>query len=137
MVRAAQKRSYQRHAARRVAYTQQWRLDHPGRAAASALAWRIANPERRQEGNRHQAKLSKARRKGAVGTHTLTEWREKCELFANLCAYCGEARVLHREHKIPLIRGGTNYIENIIPACSPCNLKKRTRTAKEFLGLTA
>ena len=34
-------------------------------------------------------------------------------LFANVCAYCGESRPLVRDHKVPLVRGGTNDITNI------------------------
>ena len=52
---------------------------------------------------------------------------------ANLCAYCGKALPLHRDHKIPLTRGGANDITNIVPACRSCNCRKGTRTSAEFL----
>jgi len=31
------------------------------------------------------------------------------------------------EHIIPLSKGGTNYIDNIVPACRFCNLSKNNR----------
>jgi hypothetical protein len=31
-----------------------------------------------------------------------------------------------------LARGGTNYIENILPACRRCNTRKRLLTEEEF-----
>ncbi|MEU9247219.1 HNH endonuclease [Streptomyces sp. NPDC048385] len=30
---------------------------------------------------------------------------------------------------VPLSRGGTNYIENLRPACEPCNFSRGNRTA--------
>ena len=35
-------------------------------------------------------------------------------------------------HRIPLARGGSNSIENIIPACSSCNRRKHMLTELEF-----
>lgn len=79
------------------------------------------------------ARRRKLRLRRALGSHTTAEWREKVALFGDCCAYCGEARPLTRDHKLPLIRGGTDDVANIVPACSPCNARKRARTANEFL----
>lgn len=45
------------------------------------------------------------------------------------CQYCGrsavtEAIVLHVDHIVPVVEGGTNAITNLITACSGCNLGK-------------
>lgn len=69
--------------------------------------------------------------------HAVQEWLDKCALLGNVCIYCGEAKPLTVDHKIPLTRGGTNNIENIVPACASCNSRKGTKTAREFLGLSA
>jgi len=69
------------------------------------------------------------------GSHTVEEWLEKKELLGQCCIYCGRSDVpLTRDHKIPLFRGGSNDIYNIVPACKPCNSSKRISTAKEFLS---
>jgi hypothetical protein len=49
------------------------------------------------------------------------------------CAYCGErpARLI-REHMIPTVRGGDDSIENIVPACVRCNVRKSYRTPLEW-----
>ena len=55
-----------------------------------------------------------------------------------LCYYCDiDLRNVgfHRDHMIPLSRGGTNSRENICLTCRPCNLRKNTKTADEFLNL--
>jgi 5-methylcytosine-specific restriction endonuclease McrA len=77
----------------------------------------------------------RARLAGATGNHTTQEWIVKKMLFANLCAYCGEAKPLQREHKIPIFRGGSNDISNIVPSCGLCNLRKGFKTDREFLGI--
>jgi 5-methylcytosine-specific restriction endonuclease McrA len=33
---------------------------------------------------------------------------------------------------VPLARGGTNWIENILPACRVCNARKHLLTEDEF-----
>jgi 5-methylcytosine-specific restriction endonuclease McrA len=41
------------------------------------------------------------------------------------CAYCGAAdRPLQRECVLPLSRGGRYTLDNIAPACGPCNASK-------------
>ena len=40
------------------------------------------------------------------------------------CQYCGSARRLHVDHKIPLIRGGSNGFENLVTSCGPFNQSK-------------
>lgn len=58
-------------------------------------------------------------------------------LFArdkHLCLYCGNtfARLaLTRDHVMPLSRGGRDEWENVVTACSHCNLKKSNRTPQQ------
>jgi 5-methylcytosine-specific restriction endonuclease McrA len=40
---------------------------------------------------------------------------------------------LHLDHATPLSRGGDHSIDNLVPACGECNLKKGTKTMDEFL----
>lgn len=113
------------------AASRKWREANPDKMRIAQERWRMANRERYLA---HVAN-SRARRRGALGTHTAQEWREKLELFAYCCAYCGEPRVLVREHKVPLSRGGSNDITNIVPACQPCNARKHCLTSIEFIAL--
>jgi hypothetical protein len=57
------------------------------------------------------------------------------------CFYCNDQLTIddewHIEHKQPKSKGGTNDIENLVPACKSCNLKKHNKTAKEFLEASA
>lgn len=58
-------------------------------------------------------------------------------LFArdkHLCMYCGEhfARsTLTRDHVMPVSRGGRDIWENVVTACTHCNLRKGNRTPQQ------
>jgi 5-methylcytosine-specific restriction endonuclease McrA len=51
---------------------------------------------------------------------------------AGACAYCGSRILIEIDHRTPLTRGGSNLIDNILPACRRCNRRKRTMTEEEF-----
>ena len=47
------------------------------------------------------------------------------------CQYCGEREELTFDHVIPRSKGGQTTWENVVAACSPCNLRKRDRLPHE------
>ena len=47
------------------------------------------------------------------------------------CQYCGSDQDLTFEHVVPRRVGGQTTWENVVAACSPCNLKKGGRLCKE------
>ncbi len=53
------------------------------------------------------------------------------------CFYCGLQSIDHEvmtlDHFIPFANGGSNTIQNCVPACSACNSSKRDRDPKEFI----
>lgn len=106
-----------------------WRATHrPERAAYDR---RYAAAHRADRAARQAVRLFRIR--GASGSHTPQEWRTKLAEFGGRCAYCGRGDVaLTRDHVVPIARGGTNDIRNIVPACMPCNRAKATLTARQF-----
>lgn len=73
------------------------------------------------------------RKRNAPGSHTLAEWAEKLAGSGGWCAYC-PAPADTRDHVIPITRGGTDDIDNLAPACRPCNSSKGTLTVAEWLA---
>jgi hypothetical protein len=63
------------------------------------------------------------------------QWQQLLQ-FHPFCHYCGEpltARTATADHRIPMSKGGTHQIENIIPACHRCNSAKSNLPEYEFL----
>jgi 5-methylcytosine-specific restriction endonuclease McrA len=50
------------------------------------------------------------------------------------CSYCGSGENLTADHMVPLSRGGTNDPANLCACCRDCNLRKRNKTAEEWLA---
>jgi 5-methylcytosine-specific restriction endonuclease McrA len=92
--------------------------------------WRARNPEK---AHLYVRVASHKRRVAAAGTSfTTEEWLAVVAQYDGRCAYCGEKAPLEIEHKIPLSRGGTNSIDNIVPSYERCNRRKRAKTDAEF-----
>jgi 5-methylcytosine-specific restriction endonuclease McrA len=47
------------------------------------------------------------------------------------CQYCGSRGDLTFDHVVPRSRGGTTSWQNVVAACSPCNLRKGSKTLKQ------
>jgi 5-methylcytosine-specific restriction endonuclease McrA len=76
------------------------------------------------------------RTKNAKGHHTLDQWRARCEYYGYRCAYCHCGLVtgkIHKDHVIPLKKGGTNWSSNLVPACGSCNSSKGIKLWKPRL----
>lgn len=73
--------------------------------------------------------------RNAPGEFPEEHWLLLLEAYDHTCAYCGrhesETGSLHREHLVPLSRGGRNDISNIRPSCRVCNSQKGKRTPEE------
>ena len=119
-----------------------WRQRHPEIHAARSRARYARDPKRFQERTdaspnrpavrRAMHQRRRARFLGAGPSFTAAEWMALVELYGNRCAYDGAPPPLHADHRLPLERGGTNAIANILPACQRCNLRKHLMTEEEF-----
>ena len=142
----------------RHAYGREWMKRNPERAREAMRRWRTAHPEahnadtradyekhREQrltqssiyhrehpEIGRARQQNRRARKLAAEGSFTPADWLALVEFWGGRCAYCGEGGVLEADHRVPLSRGGTNHIANILPACRRCNAKKHKMTEEEF-----
>lgn len=102
--------------------------EDPGQWLRYIKEWKRRNPERAAAYQR----ASDHRRRSAGPGFTAEEWRTLLELYRYRCAYCGSTDHLEADHRIPICRGGSNAIENILPACRRCNRSKSSMTEQEF-----
>ena len=75
---------------------------------------------------------------GKRRNHTRQEWIAKMASHGLQCHYCEcslTTETVTKDHLTPTCRGGSDLIENIVPACLPCNQKKTWRTEAEFLAV--
>lgn len=158
-MRAIGSASYLRHSEKRNSETKAWRKANPDKVKAyqkkaDAKLYPLiraklrASPERRAKAraavkswyernkdryavyfHRRRARLARV-----LNDYTQAQWAACKDYFNHRCAYCLEPLPLEMEHMQPVSRGGANTDANIVPACEPCNLRKRARTLLEFFA---
>lgn len=98
-----------------------WRRDNPEPNAAYWASFREANRERLRAQN--------SLRRAACGPGVSPrEWALILEYFGNVCAYCLRPSLrLQRDHLVPIAKGGEETVDNLVPACGPCNKRKGSR----------
>lgn len=72
---------------------------------------------------RRRARLARVRFTLIKPEQKLRRWAE----FDDCCAYCGAAGKMEVDHWIPINKGGAHALDNILPACRPCNRNKSDR----------
>ncbi len=117
-------------------FSEEWRknlsLAHKGqRSGADCNLWKggIYTYERRL----WHARQRRVKKLGNGGSHTQGEWETLKAQYNWTCPSCYKQEpdiVLTADHIVPLIKGGSDNIENIQPLCKSCNCKKHTRTIK-------
>lgn len=117
LVMDEQKRYWRQHPEARREHDRQWRQ----------VTWWLeyqTRPDKRlyvrQKSKRRKALLRQ------LTAHQIksSELRARFAQFGNCCAYCGAAGDMQIEHVVPISKGGTHAIGNIVPACEDCNSNK-------------
>jgi 5-methylcytosine-specific restriction endonuclease McrA len=76
----------------------------------------------------------RARERNAVGSYTIEQIADLARKQNYKCANCLKSirKGFHRDHIVPLSRGGSNYISNIQLLCASCNCSKHNKDPIEF-----
>jgi 5-methylcytosine-specific restriction endonuclease McrA len=120
-----------------------WRDRHPEAHRAENAAYYARHAERLKgriagyhRANpavvRAKSQKHRALRLAADGTFTPEEWNILVRIYDERCAYCRDRGPLEPDHRVALSRGGSNDIENILPACHRCNARKHQTSEAEF-----
>lgn len=129
--------------------SRKWRDDNPDRQkesnrsyrnknkeliAEKKKAWRKRNPDVYLAAQRRR----RGRKVGADGSHTAADVKTIFDNQRGLCANCTNKlfvsgiKKFHVDHIMPLIRGGSNWPENLQCLCPTCNLRKGAMTPEEW-----
>jgi len=94
--------------------------------AAYASEWVKANPEK------NRAKRSRRRALELSAKTYLVTSQDMGKLYSKKCVYCGSMEKIEIDHVIPLSRGGSHSIGNLVPSCQYCNRSKGSKTIMEW-----
>ncbi len=87
--------------------------------------WALKNPEKRREQNReHKHRRRVLELSATTSPFSRCQWLSKVQTFGGRCAYCDSGMYEHMDHVVPLSRGGAHALDNVVPSCKSCNLKK-------------
>jgi 5-methylcytosine-specific restriction endonuclease McrA len=107
-----------------------WKQANPDKVREQGAAWMRAHPETRaaNEAKRRAIKMQ------AEGSFSEQEIETLYQHQKGRCANCKSALngKFHRDHIVPLARGGDNWIGNIQLLCPTCNCKKQARLPLDF-----
>jgi 5-methylcytosine-specific restriction endonuclease McrA len=137
------RRNYERHLEHSKLAMRRWRANNPAARLARDRAYKKRHKDQVNAGSkRHRLRYPEQRRAisqrrrarelGATGNFTHTEWMALLEEYEYRCGYCGDGGPMQADHRVPLSRGGTHDITNILPACRRCNVEKATTSEFEF-----
>jgi len=118
-----------------LSYSKDWNKKNKNKMKDIRRKWRVKNQKKNRELAKnwglknkeyilYNAKIQNFKRRKAIGKFSLKEWNELKRKYNYRCAICKKRKKLTVDHKIPLSKGGTNFINNIQPLCNQCNCSK-------------
>lgn len=127
-----------------------WYVNNKDRKAAYDSEYRSITRDRHNELNRiwyannleHARKLaidSASRRRAKKYTNGvyLVTVKEVARILSNPCFYCSAVGTVELDHVVPIARGGTHSIGNLVAACRRCNASKGSKTITEWKKVAA
>jgi len=115
---------------RRNARSTEWQKANREKSHKATQEWKQRNHWRTtSEQNAQYARLRRARKHAAGGTHTLADIEAIFEMQRGRCAYCRKRlrSKRHVDHIIPISKGGSNGRRNLQLTCAHCNQTKSNR----------
>ena len=119
------RKDYVKQREKNLAYSKKYREDNAEWFKEYQQNWRNGNRQKRKD-LEHRRRT----RKYDNGVYVISV--KDMRRLAGPCFYCGGVDGITMDHVIPISRGGTHGIGNLVPACMSCNLKKNDKTVMEW-----
>lgn len=118
------------HRSERIEATKRWRQNNPDKLMAYNQSARVKTMKKSYRNKRRALALNTG------GSYTDEDVKALLEFFDNKCAYTGEPLEahFHLDHIVPLIKGGTNYIWNLVPSNPTANLSKGKKVMETWFA---
>ena len=146
---AARRAYYASHREKISQECRKWREKHAEHCKQKSSVYRAAHREQMREYLKKYSRLHpekckrntevrRAREKNAsIGDPRLiTEWEKRWKTKVTLrCYWCFKPTPVaecHKDHIIPLSKGGAHTVENLCVSCSHCNSSKKASTLSEW-----
>jgi len=111
-----------------------WRKANPEKVKESRKRWAINHPDKYAKKAKRDWQKRRAVKCNAEGNGiTPEQWKMVMGEFGYRCAYCSQQKPLAMDHIVPLSKGGRHDLDNVVPACQPCNSSKGTNSLLMFL----
>lgn len=144
---------HQAHREERLAYDKMWHVKHREERSEYDKKRYDADPEKHRQysrdyakahplWNRRNAHIRRMRKHNSGGHYKPAQIEEQLKRQKYTCYYarCGHVKfkqehgkyIYHIDHIIPLSRGGSNDISNIVLACPSCNESKHDKLLHEW-----
>ena len=127
----------------RKKYRKEYYLKNKERINRRSTEWGRKNKDKRRITKKRWALKNKEhinfltkqriyRLKGAEGRIVKSDVDNLFETNNGKCYYCNINASKSIDHVIPISRGGTNYLNNLVPVCISCNSKKGAKLLSEW-----
>ena len=123
---------YQKHKEKRLATAKLWAERNTEKVKKVAREWKRNNPDK-VRAYKHRRR---AQKRATSGSFTKTDLQNLFKQQKGDCWWCGcklESNY-HVDHRVPLAKGGTNELGNIVLSCPECNLSKNAKLPGEWNG---
>jgi|GEM_PF-6333627 len=129
-IRAEARRYANSHRAERAANRLKWGQLNRDYLLDYMAGWRATN---RVKTRFYSRQYDHRRRSNGLTDLTFDAWSGRLKEFGDRCAYCATTARLEMDHITSVAKGGTHTLDNVVPACQPCNRTKRDKAMLVFL----
>lgn len=127
--RANKREEARRNKEQRKAYAVKRRAENYDRVLEIERASRARNKEKNRPAKNARQQIRNRKVQGS--THVISA-KDLRRLYSQPCSECGTMKNLSIDHIIPLSRGGSHSVGNMMTLCRSCNASKHARTIMEW-----
>jgi|DEB0MinimDraft_3_1074331.scaffolds.fasta_scaffold00146_21 5-methylcytosine-specific restriction endonuclease McrA len=121
----------EKNKAKKREYDRAYAAENSARKVEAAKNWRDRNPERRAVIVQKYDARRRNWKADCDQVADIAKWREDAD---KACHWCGVdcSADFHVDHVIPLSKGGSHTLDNLVISCPTCNLRKGAKDPEQF-----